>query len=283
MSIFNIGKKKENEPDGSAHVKGEGGNPDRSSIADRQSLIEEKKDMIKGIEDLSETSVKEVMIPRIDVDFLSIDTPEEELLAKIAESGHSRFPVYSESIDNVLGILYVKDLLAVISRKEEIDLEKLLRKAYFVPESKKIDGLLREFKKRHLHIAIAVDEYGGVSGIVCMEDIIEEIVGDIQDEFDDEREDILSIGKDIWLCDARVNLDDLNDNIGSSFPTEDFDTLGGFVLDLFARIPVKYEKISWENYEFIVQDMEGHRVNLIKVIKKPDSDDKQEKKDKSKV
>lgn len=282
MSIFKIGKKKENEADGHDGGMDESGNQERSSSADRQSLIEEKKDMIKGIEDLSETSVKEVMIPRIDVDFLSIDTPEEELLAKIAESGHSRFPVYSESIDNVLGILYVKDLLAVISRKEEIDLEKLLRKAYFVPESKKIDGLLREFKKRHIHIAIAVDEYGGVSGIVCMEDIIEEIVGDIQDEFDDEREDILSIGKDIWLCDARVNLDDLNDNIGSSFPTEDFDTLGGFVLDLFARIPVKYEKITWKNYEFIVQDMEGHRVNLIKVIKKPEADEKSDKKDKGK-
>ena len=229
--------------------------------------------MIKGIEDLSETSVKEVMIPRIDVDFLSIDTPQEELLAKIAESGHSRFPVYSESIDNVLGILYVKDLLAVISKNQEIDLEKLLRKAYFVPESKKIDGLLREFKRRHIHIAIAVDEYGGVSGVVCMEDIIEEIVGDIQDEFDNEREDILAIGNQIWLCDPRVNLEDLNENIKSNFPTEDFDTLGGFVLDLFGRIPVKYEKINWGGFEFIVQDMEGHRVNLIKVIKKAESEE----------
>ena len=190
MSIFGLGKKKD---DGSnSNFSGKNGN-EPSESQDNLSLIEEKKDMIKGIEDLSETSVKEVMIPRIDVDFLSIDTPQEELLAKIAESGHSRFPVYSESIDNVLGILYVKDLLAVISKNQEIDLEKLLRKAYFVPESKKIDGLLREFKRRHIHIAIAVDEYGGVSGVVCMEDIIEEIVGDIQDEFDNEREDILAI------------------------------------------------------------------------------------------
>lgn len=270
MSIFGLGKKKD---DGSnSNFSGKNGN-EPSESQDNLSLIEEKKDMIKGIEDLSETSVKEVMIPRIDVDFLSIDTPQEELLAKIAESGHSRFPVYSESIDNVLGILYVKDLLAVISKNQEIDLEKLLRKAYFVPESKKIDGLLREFKRRHIHIAIAVDEYGGVSGVVCMEDIIEEIVGDIQDEFDNEREDILAIGNQIWLCDARVNLEDLNENIKSNFPTEDFDTLGGFVLDLFGRIPVKYEKINWGGFEFIVQDMEGHRVNLIKVIKKPESEE----------
>ncbi|MBQ9102346.1 MAG: hemolysin family protein [Spirochaetales bacterium] len=270
MSIFGLGKKKD---DGSnSNFSGKNGN-EPSESQDNLSLIEEKKDMIKGIEDLSETSVKEVMIPRIDVDFLSIDTPQEELLAKIAESGHSRFPVYSESIDNVLGILYVKDLLAVISKNQEIDLEKLLRKAYFVPESKKIDGLLREFKRRHIHIAIAVDEYGGVSGVVCMEDIIEEIVGDIQDEFDNEREDILAIGNQIWLCDARVNLEDLNENIKSNFPTEDFDTLGGFVLDLFGRIPVKYEKINWGGFEFIVQDMEGHRVNLIKVIKKAESEE----------
>lgn len=270
MSIFGLGKKKD---DGSnSNFSGKNGN-EPSESQDNLSLIEEKKDMIKGIEDLSETSVKEVMIPRIDVDFLSIDTPQEELLAKIADSGHSRFPVYSESIDNVLGILYVKDLLAVISKNQEIDLEKLLRKAYFVPESKKIDGLLREFKRRHIHIAIAVDEYGGVSGVVCMEDIIEEIVGDIQDEFDNEREDILAIGNQIWLCDARVNLEDLNENIKSNFPTEDFDTLGGFVLDLFGRIPVKYEKINWGGFEFIVQDMEGHRVNLIKVIKKAESEE----------
>ena len=270
MSIFGLGKKKD---DGSnSNFSGKNGN-EPSESQDNLSLIEEKKDMIKGIEDLSETSVKEVMIPRIDVDFLSIDTPQEELLAKIAESGHSRFPVYSESIDNVLGILYVKDLLAVISKNQEIDLEKLLRKAYFVPESKKIDGLLREFKRRHIHIAIAVDEYGGVSGVVCKEDIIEEIVGDIQDEFDNEREDILAIGNQIWLCDARVNLEDLNENIKSNFPTEDFDTLGGFVLDLFGRIPVKYEKINWGGFEFIVQDMEGHRVNLIKVIKKAESEE----------
>ncbi len=238
-------------------------------------LIEEKKDMIKGIEDLSQTSVKEVMIPRIDVNFLSIDTPEEELLEKIATSGHSRFPVYSESIDNVVGVLYVKDIIKAFSRKEKVELQKIIRKPYFIPESKRIDGLLREFKRKHLHIAIAIDEYGGVSGIVCMEDIIEEIVGDIQDEFDNEHEDIVQTAENEWMCDARVDLDDLNEAVDSSFPTSDFDTLGGFVLDLFGRIPLKYERIEYGNFDFIIHDMEGHRVNLIKVIKKtePNSDD----------
>ncbi len=236
--------------------------------AKREILNEEKKDMIRGIEDLSETSVKEVMVPRIDVDFININTPGQELLEKIAASGHSRFPVYADSIDNVVGILYVKDMIRCFSKNEEIALDKIIRKAFFVPESKRIDSLLREFKRRHVHIALAVDEYGGISGIVCMEDIIEEIVGDIQDEFDNEREDIIPLGPNAWLCDARTSLDDLNETIDSNFPVEDFDTLGGFVFDLFGKIPVKYEKHSWNNYDFIVQDMEGHRINVIKVILK---------------
>ncbi|MCH5282918.1 MAG: HlyC/CorC family transporter [Treponema sp.] len=239
----------------------------------RQILNEEKKDMIRGIEDLSETSVKEVMVPRIDVDFININTPQDELMEKIAQSGHSRFPVYSDSIDNVVGILYVKDLIRNISKKEESALDKVIRKPFFVPESKRIDSLLREFKRRHVHIAISVDEYGGVSGIVCMEDIIEEIVGDIQDEFDNEREDIIPLGSNAWLCDARTNLDDLNEEIGSEFPSGEFDTLGGFVFDLFGKIPVKYEKISWGAYDFIVQDMEGHRINVIKIILRGEKDD----------
>ena len=232
-----------------------------------EELQEEKQDMIQGIEDLPETSVKEVMIPRIDVDFINIHVSEQELYEKIAESGHSRFPVYSDSIDNVIGVLYVKDLIKVIAKKEPVDLEKIVRKAFFVPESKRIDSLLREFKRRHVHIAIAIDEYGGISGIVCLEDIIEEIVGDIQDEFDNENEDILPVDEKVWICDGRVNLGDLNDQIESNFPNDEFDTLGGFVFDLFGKIPVKYEKVSWNNYDFIVQDMEGHRVNVIKLIR----------------
>ncbi|MCR5436549.1 MAG: hemolysin family protein [Treponema sp.] len=230
-------------------------------------LNEEKKDMIQGIEDLSKTSVKEVMIPRIDVDFISSDIQRDELFSKIISTGHSRFPVYTDSIDNVIGVLYVKDLLKVFAENSNLDLLKIIRKPYFVPETKRIDSLLREFKRHHLHIAIAIDEYGGISGIVTMEDIIEEIVGDIQDEFDKENEDIIPVSTNIWMCDARVNLDDLNETLDSDFPNEDFDSLGGFVFDLFGKVPVKYEKSSWKNYDFIVQDMEGHRINLIKVIK----------------
>ena len=266
MSLFN--RKKKNA----------GKNADETDIIEQKILNEEKKDMIQGVEDLSITSVKEVMVPRIDVDFISSDTPKDELVTKIIASGHSRFPVYTDSIDNVVGVLYVKDLLKSFAENQSIDLLKIIRKPYFVPESKRIDSLLREFKRHHLHIAMAIDEYGGISGIVTMEDIIEEIVGDIQDEFDKEREDIITINENVWLCDARVDLDDLNETIGAQFPNEDFDSLGGFVFDLFGKVPVKYEIASWNNYDFIVQDMEGHRINVIKVIRN-NEDEEQEQRD----
>ena len=238
----------------------------------QDSLNEEKEDMIRGVVDLSDTEVKEVMIPRIDVDFIPLDMETEELLKRVAESGHSRFPVYNESIDNVVGILYVKDLINSFAKKEPIDLEKIIRKPFFVPESKRIDGLLREFKRRHVHIAIAVDEYGGISGIVCMEDIIEEIVGDIQDEFDNEGEDISSIGEGLWLCDARVDMDDLAECLHTELPSDEFETLGGFVFDLFGKIPVRYEKVRWKNFDFIVQDMDGHKINTVKIAAVKDED-----------
>ena len=263
MSLFNHKK------------KNKAASPSDIDKIEEKILNEEKKDMIQGVEDLSITSVKEVMVPRIDVDFISSDTPKDELVSKIIASGHSRFPVYTDSIDNVVGVLYVKDLLKSFAENQAIDLVKIIRKPYFVPESKRIDSLLREFKRHHLHIAMAIDEYGGISGIVTMEDIIEEIVGDIQDEFDKEREDIITINENVWLCDARVDLDDLNETIGAQFPNEDFDSLGGFVFDLFGKVPVKYEKASWNNYDFIVQDMEGHRINVIKVIRNNEDDQNQ--------
>ena len=238
----------------------------------KEGLNDEKRDMIRGVVDLSDTAVKEVMIPRIDVDFLALDTPGDEILDRISESGHSRFPVYDESIDNVIGILYVKDIIKLLTKNQKIELDKIVRRAFFVPESKRIDALLAEFKRRHIHIAVAVDEYGGVSGIVCMEDIIEEIVGDIQDEFDNEGEDITEIASGVWLCDARVDLDDLAETIKSdALPVDEFETLGGFVFDLFGKIPAKYEKTAWNDFDFIVQDMDGHKVKTVKIVKNKNS------------
>jgi magnesium and cobalt transporter len=238
-----------------------------------ESLETDKKEMIHGIVELSDTTVKEVMVPRIDVDFISAKVSREELLTRIVESGHSRFPVYEETIDKVIGIIYLKDVLKSMVKigtngadNGPFDVKDIMRKPFFVPESKRIDDLLKELRRRKVHIAVVVDEYGGVSGIVCMENILEEIIGDIQDEFDNESEDVLDLGGGAWLCETRVNLEDLSGRIGIKFPVEKFDTLGGFVFDLFGKIPVKYEKAVWEGHDFIIQDVEGHKINSVKII-----------------
>jgi CBS domain containing-hemolysin-like protein len=145
------------------------------------------------------------------------------------------------------------------------DIAALARPAFFVPESKHIDDLLREFRKNRVHIAVVVDEYGGVAGIVCMEDILEEIIGDIQDEFDNETEDVIETGDGAYLCDARVNLEDLAEKTGLDLPSADFDTLGGFVFNLFGKIPEQNETIAWKNLTFLVTAVEGHRINTVKI------------------
>jgi CBS domain containing-hemolysin-like protein len=175
--------------------------------------------------------------------------------------------VYKDTLDNVVGMLYSKDLLHhLVKEGGDLSVERIIRKAYFVPETKKLDSLLREFQRRRVHIAVVVDEYGGTSGIVCLEDVIEEIVGEIQDEFDNETDEILKISDDVYLCDARVNLADLNERLGVELPEEEFDSLGGFVFDLFGKIPVKYEKMSYQNIDFIIQQMEGHKIITVKIV-----------------
>ena len=226
----------------------------------------DEQEMILGIRELATTTVKEVMVPRIDAEFISLDAPIRETLEKASTTGHSRFPVYRDTIDNVVGMLYIKDLFQKLIEEKDINLEEIIRKPYFVPESKRLDSLLREMKRRKVHIAIAVDEYGGVSGLVCFEDIIEKIIGDIQDEFDNEREDIVKIGEGVFLCDARTNISDVNAELELSIPDEDFDTIGGFVFELFGKIPVRYEKIEYKDIQFVIQEVEGHKINSIKII-----------------
>ena len=224
--------------------------------------------MMEGIEELAETTVKEVMVPRIDVQFVQDTISFDELKVVIADQGFSRYPVYTDTIDNVIGILYVKDLLSRLD-EEHFDLKRSMRKPYFVPETKRLDELLREFKKRRVHIAVAIDEYGGVSGIVSMEDILEVIVGDIQDEFDDdEDDDIIEMGDGIFLCDARTSIDEVNERLELTLPEDDFETLGGFVFEQFGRIPVNQEKVTYEGMDFVVQEIEGHKINRVKIVMK---------------
>jgi len=242
-------------------------------------LEEDQQEMIRGIVELPDTTVKEIMVPRTDATFLSITSSTEEILENITQSGYSRFPVYEDTIDNIIGILHVKDVLKALvcgkpvesDESEEVgnqllNIKALVRKPYFVPVSKHIDDLLKELRRKRNHIAVVVDEYGGVSGIVCLEDIIEVIIGDIQDEFDNETEDVIKLSDGIWLCEARINLDDLVEETGLTLPADDFDTLGGYVFDLFGKIPVKFEKISAKGIDFIVQDMDGHKIKTVKLV-----------------
>ncbi|MDR2900590.1 MAG: hemolysin family protein [Treponema sp.] len=231
-----------------------------------QELESDQREMIMSVVELSKTTVKEVMVPRIDTVFIDIENEPDEILEKIIASGHSRFPVYQETIDNVIGILYVKDVLRCLVKDNPIVIKNLMRLPIFVPGSKHIDDLLSELRRRKVHIAVVVDEYGGVSGIVCMEDIIEEIIGDIQDEFDDEQEDIQKIDDVTYICDARINLEDLANELEIELPIEDFDTLGGFVFDLFGKIPSAHEKAEYNSHDFIIHGMDGHKINLVKIV-----------------
>jgi CBS domain containing-hemolysin-like protein len=236
-----------------------------SDIFKKRAIKEDQEEMIRGVVELSATTVKEVMVPRTDTVFLSASATPEEMLSIIVENDYSRFPVYEETMDKVIGILHIKDVLRVLVDKEPFDVRALVRKPFFVPGSKHVDDLLVEFRRKKVHIAVVVDEYGGVSGVVCMEDIIEEIVGDIQDEFDHETEDVMQAGEGAWLCDARVNLSDLAKETKLDLPVDDFDTLGGFVFDLFGKIPVKYEKAVYKNTDLIVQEMDGHKIKSVKI------------------
>ncbi|WP_024654195.1 hemolysin family protein [Borrelia persica] len=236
--------------------------------------IEEKSrfetSLLKNFNSLKETIVKEIMVPRISVIFIDYSLSKDDILKVVTSSNHSRFPVYKETIDDIIGIIHTKDILLHMWKKDfyEIDLRDIMRKVMFVPESKKIDSLLKEFQENHVHIAIVVDEYGGVSGLVTLEDILEEIVGDIQDEFDNELDEIVSLDDGSYLCTARVLIEDLNEKLGLCLPDGDFDTLGGFVYDLFGKIPLKNEKIEYNNLIFTIKNMHQRNIKVIKISQK---------------
>ena len=236
-----------------------------TSQADKEAEKRERETMIKGVGALDEMTVKEVMVPRVDVEFLNAKITLDEFYSVIKDYGYSRYPVCGESYDDVLGILYSKDLLRQGIR-ENFDVQQLMRPAYFVPESKHLDDLLRELKRRKVHIAVAIDEYGGVSGIVCMEDILEVIVGDIQDEFDnEEEEDIIQLDEKTYQVDARCSIEDVNSRFKLHLNEDEFETIGGYVFELFGRIPVKGEKIEDSSALFIIDAIDGHKINKIRV------------------
>ncbi|TMC74833.1 MAG: HlyC/CorC family transporter [Chloroflexi bacterium] len=263
-----------------------GGNPQAGALVteeDIRSLVEtgqaqgvleeREQQMITSVLAIAERPVREVMVPRTDIVAIDIDTPADEMLKIITNIGHSRIPVFEGSPDNIVGILYVKDLFRRLARGEkDVQIRPYLRAAQFVPESKKIDELLREMQKDKVHIAIVVDEYGGTSGLVTIEDLVEEIVGEIRDEYDVEQEMVLPVSESEALMDARVPFEDVRETFDLELPSsENYDTLGGFVVAQLGRFPKTGEAVEAGGARFVVESVEGRRIRRVRVMKRAPS------------
>lgn len=228
---------------------------------------QEERRMIYSIFQLGDTLAREIMIPRIDMQALEVNTPLPAAIDALLKSGHSRVPVFEESVDNMLGLLYAKDILSAWYEGDQLQsLHKLLRKAYFVPEAKKVDELLSEMQSGRVHMAIVVDEYGGIAGLVTLEDIVEEIVGEIQDEYDQAEEAPYVIQKDgSYLFLGRIALDDFNEIVGSNLVKEEAETLGGFIYSQLGRVPGVGEKMNIGNVILTVEQVSARRIRKVRV------------------
>ena len=243
-----------------------------AEIGTSQGTIEkDEQDWIHSILELGDTAVRSIMVNRLDMAALSVQDSLEDALELIRTTGHSRLPLYIGHLDNILGIVYAKDLLPYLSEEREpeaIDWSKIMRPPMFVPESKKLDALLQDFQAKKTHLAIVVDEYGGTEGLVTMEDVMEVVVGDIQDEHDSTRESLVeSLGDGRFRVDARIDLDDLNDHLKVSLDTEEFDfeTLGGLIFNLAGDIPEEGYETSFDRLHLVVDSLVNNRIGLVRV------------------
>ena len=240
---------------------------DDATTKDEQKILE-------GIVTFGSTETIQIMKPRIDIFALSDEAPHQEVISKILENGYSRNPVYQESIDNIIGILYAKDLLAHLNKKN-FKWTSILREPFFVPENKKLDDLLSDFRERKNHMAIVVDEYGGTSGIVTLEDVIEEIVGDINDEFDEDDLAYSKIDTNTYIFDGKITIKDfckvLEDDDEEKFEEKkgESETIAGFILEISGRFPKVGEKILFEHYVFTIEALDQKRIKQLKVVRKP--------------
>lgn len=223
--------------------------------------------MIDAVLDLGDTLVREILVPRTEMVAVEITTPVTEVLDTIIEAGHSRIPVYENDVDHITGILYAKDLLKLWGKlPEEISIRSICRKAYFIPETKTTADLLKEFKLRRVHMAVAVDEYGGTSGIVTIEDILEEIVGEIQDEHDPvEQSGMSRLDDGSYIFDARSHIEDVEEELDVQLPRGDYDTLGGFLSHLLGHVPAQGEQGTYEKILFTVEEADARKVSTIRV------------------
>jgi putative hemolysin len=237
-------------------------------------LEEEEREMIHNVFDLGDTFAREVMVPRIDMVTVEADDALDEATQIIVQGGFSRIPVYDDTINDIIGVLYAKDLLRVLATGQAPQkIRQLpLRSAYFVPESKRLDDLLHEMQRQRVHMAVVVDEYGAVVGLVTIEDLVEEIIGDIKDEYDKEEQIFERVSATEFLVDAKISVDELNDRIDADLPAEDYDTLGGFVYTQLDKIPAVGDVVTYKDLTITVLGTKGRRVTKVKIVREPAPD-----------
>jgi magnesium and cobalt transporter len=241
------------------------------SAYERNLLDAEALAMMEGVIQVSERSVGEIMLPRAQMDVIDISEPPEQFIPFVIEAAHSRFPVIDGNKDNIIGILLAKDLLRYYAG-EEFEVRDMLRPAVFVPESKRLNVLLRDFRSNRNHIALVVDEYGGVCGMVTIEDVLEQIVGEIEDEydFDEDEDNIIAVGKGSWRIKAATEIADFNTALGSDFSDEECDTVGGLVLKAAGQLPKRGERIVIDGMIFTVLRVDSRRLYSLLVERKPE-------------
>ena len=241
------------------------------SAFERQLLDADALSIIEGALQVSEMTARDIMIPRAQMDLIKITDDPTDFIPFVLETNHSRFPVIDDDKDDVIGILLAKDLLQYYSAPDEFTMRDMLRPAVFIPESKPLNVLLRDFRANRNHIAIVVDEYGGVSGLVTIEDVLEQIVGDIDDEYDfDETEDnIIEEAKGRWRVKAQTEIPDFNEQFGTHFPDEEFDTIGGLLLQRFGRVPKRGDRERVDSLDFEILRADSRRVHVILVTRSP--------------
>jgi magnesium and cobalt transporter len=240
------------------------------SAWERSLLDADALTMIEGVLQVFEMQARDIMVPRAQMDVIDINESPGQFIPMVIQTAHSRFPVIGENKDDIIGILLAKDLLRYYAGEEEFNVREMLRPAVFIPESKALNVLLKEFRNNRNHIAIVVDEYGGVAGLVTIEDVLEQIVGDIEDEydFDESKDNIIEEKPGQYRVKALTEIADFNSAFGTHYSDEDFDTLGGLVLSRFDRVPKRGEQVSFDNLTFKVLRADSRRLHLLQVSRK---------------
>ncbi|UPT67498.1 MAG: gliding motility-associated protein GldE [Sphingobacteriales bacterium JAD_PAG50586_3] len=240
-------------------------------LTNEDSLDQDENNILRGIVNFGNTDVTQVMRPRIDVKAIEASASYDEMLALVKDYGYSRVPIYNETLDQVVGILHIKDLLPHLQRNDDFEWLTLIRKPFYVPENKKIDDLMKDFQAKKIHIAVVVDEYGGTSGIVTFEDIIEEIVGEINDEFDEDDITYTRLDDHNFVFEGKTLLNDIYRVTG--IPSEDFDkakgeseTVAGFILEITGSMPVRGQEVEFNGYRFKIESVDNRRIKRVKLV-----------------